>query len=229
MMVVLAKDIISDFSLEALRERFRLLWGRCLLTEDLDNSEVPVFAELARLYSEPSRFYHGWTHLLDCLDQLDLAAMLLDDPDAVEMALWFHDAVYEPGASDNEQKSAELFGLLAGEYFPPAFSNKIHEYILLTRHQEAPGDLDGGFMVDVDLSSFAANWDKFLQDSYNIRSENDYLADDEFYPKQIGFLQSLLERQRIFFSDHFYTQYEGIARLNITRFLAKLRSRDTVV
>lgn len=195
----------------------------------MDHSEIPVFAELAVLYSEPGRFYHGWTHLLDCLVQLDLAAELMDDPDAVEMALWFHDAVYKPGAMDNEYKSAELFTLLAGEYFSPTFFNKIYEYILLTRHQDAPKDLDGCFVVDIDLSSFAASWDKFIQDSCNIRSENDYLADDEFYPKQIGFLQSLLDRQRIFFSDHFFTHYEGIARQNIMRFLAELRSRATVV
>jgi len=223
-MVALANDMVSDSSFEALRERFRSLWVRSLLT-DAESTAEPVFEELARRYSEPRRCYHGWTHLLNCLDRFDLAAALMHDSAAVEMALWFHDAVYEPGAPDNEQKSAELFVLLARRQFFPEFVNKVYEFILLTRHQEAPRGWDGRFAVDIDLSSFASSWDKFVRDSDNIRSENDHLADGVFYPKQVSFLRSLLERPSIFHSDYFYARYERIARLNITRLIAKLQSQ----
>jgi predicted metal-dependent HD superfamily phosphohydrolase len=217
-------DMAHGSSVEALRERFRSLWVRCLAPA-VESRDGSVFVELARRYSEPRRRYHGWNHLLHCLKQFDLAAALMNEPDAVEMALWFHDAVYDFGAPDNEQKSAELFTQLAERQFSSAFVDKVDALILLTRHQQAPTDWDQRFMVDIDLSSLALDWDTFTRDSENIRQENEHLEDDVFYPKQAGFLESLLARRSIYYSDFFSKLYERAARDNIARFIGRLGSR----
>jgi predicted metal-dependent HD superfamily phosphohydrolase len=122
-------------------ERFQALWNRCEAPVD----PRPVFENLWCRYCEPHRIYHRCTHLLRCFQQLDLAYTLIQDPDAVEMALWFHDAIYIPRSSENEKESAELFVRDAGDHFRPSFIRKVYELILVTAHKElerAPNDLN---------------------------------------------------------------------------------------
>ena len=73
-----------------------------------------VYADLDWRYRGPGRFYHTWEHVADCLAELEASPGLCDRPEAVELALWFHDAVYDPRAGDNEARSAELLREAAG-------------------------------------------------------------------------------------------------------------------
>jgi predicted metal-dependent HD superfamily phosphohydrolase len=117
------------------RERFVALWQRTL-DHDPRRAEV-AYAELVQRYREPHRHYHTLTHIRHCLRQFDQAVDLMDHPDAVEIALWFHDAVYEPGDPSNERRRAELFlALSAGA--PPAFRRQVSRLILTTRHLSRP-------------------------------------------------------------------------------------------
>ena len=61
-----------------------------------------VWPNLSRHYAEPHRHYHTLTHIFRCLRQLDAAKSLIEAPDAVEIAVWFHDVVHDPEACDNE-------------------------------------------------------------------------------------------------------------------------------
>jgi predicted metal-dependent HD superfamily phosphohydrolase len=184
-----------------------------------------VFDDLIRRYGEPHRRYHGWNHVLRCLDQFELVAARLRDPDAVELALWFHDAVYVPGATDNEKRSAELFCETGRGLFHMDFIEKVHSFTMLTRHNLAPSDSDGEFVVDIDLSSLASGWDRFMEDSDRIRQEQCGISDGRFYPAQAKFLRSLVDRPQIFYSTFFHERYERSARDNINRFLDGLRTR----
>ncbi len=203
--------------------RFYALWRRCR-----GSTEVPqaadVFAELARRYAEPHRHYHTAAHIKHCLGQLDLVRERLATPDAVEMALWFHDAIYDPHASDNEYQSAELFRRCAQDVLPAAFTDDVYRLIMITRHREMPMREDERHMVDVDLSSFGLEHDAFKRDSNNVRKEFSHLSDTEFVPRQCGFLQSLIDRPAIFATEFFRRRYERRARGNIARQLDVLRS-----
>ena len=88
----------------ALRDRFTFLWTRL----GAGGKVAPHLDTLLRGWHEPHRAYHGPDHLRDCLGRLDEAAVTGSVHDLAEVALWYHDVVYQPGAPDNEARSAEL-------------------------------------------------------------------------------------------------------------------------
>ena len=204
------------------RQRFEALWTRCIGAD-----AEGVFGKLEALYGEPHRRYHAPPHIEHCLRQFDLAAYWMDEPDAVEMALWFHDAVYELLAKDNELRSAELFAVLAGGRGSERFRTKVHDLIMATTHLDPPPrTLDESFMLDIDLSSFGRPWEEFMDDSREVRAELAHVPDAEFYPRQKKFLESLSARPRFCFTEFFRERHEKRARSNIERLIAMLEAGD---
>jgi len=161
--------------------------------------------------------------LTHCLREFDRAAALMKLPDAVELALWFHDAVYAPGARDNEQRSADLFRLWGRAWFFPALVDKITGFILITKHRQPPDEGDESYVVDIDLSSFGEDWPIFLRDTRNVRNEQAHVPDAVYHPAHARFLNMLLNRPSIFHTDFFFGCYEESARRNIERLLASDR------
>ena len=80
--------------------RFRSLWRRCLIEGARDDSSA-IHGRLLDGYREPRRYYHTFDHIRHCLAMLDQCRALLRHPDAVELAVWFHDVIFEPGKPDN--------------------------------------------------------------------------------------------------------------------------------
>jgi len=64
------------------------------------------YQRLTQAYAESQRHYHNQQHIAECLAEFDAARHLAQQPVALELALWFHDAVYDPKAGDNEEQSA---------------------------------------------------------------------------------------------------------------------------
>lgn len=63
-----------------------------------------VYNDLVTRYSESHRAYHTLAHIQHCLDEFEQVRHLIANPDAVELALWYHDAIYDTKAKDNEEK-----------------------------------------------------------------------------------------------------------------------------
>ena len=207
-----------------LQARFQHLWNRCRTDQgdatspkrDIARSDL-VCRELIDYYNEPHRFYHTTVHIQKCLNQLDLATHEMVDPDAVEMAIWFHDLIYEISGTENERESADYFEKQSAQVMAPGFRKKVYEMIMTTIHGKAIPQEDARYVVDVDLSSFGMPWDDFAEDSEAVRKESTNLSDVEFFAIQCPFLQTLLDRPRIFFTDFYRDLYENRARANIQR------------
>lgn len=204
------------------KARFVALWTRCL--GDGSSTAETVYARLAELYGEPHRHYHTLDHIRHCLSEFDLAAELMEDSDAVELALWFHDAIYQPGATDNERRSAELFERWFEGRAEPTFRRRVRDLILITTHREWPRHGDERFIVDIDLSGFGLPWDECERDGRRIRAEHADLSDASYYRGQLRFLRSLQDRPTFFFTEFFRRRYERVACENVRRIIIGLQA-----
>ena len=195
--------------------RFRKLWQRNLLPGANDDSAA-IFQQIVAAYAEPQRHYHTMVHIDHCLTMLDQCHHLIGNPDAVELSIWFHDIIYEIGASDNEARSAELYLQLSEHHHPAELRERVNHLIMAPLHlSESIDDKDTQFMVDIDLSSFALPWTEFLRDSEKIRLENPQMSNADYHKKARKFQRSLLRRKQFYLSDFFFQRLETQARQNL--------------
>lgn len=178
-----------------------------------------TYAELDRLLGAGNRHFHNFEHIRDCIERVDEVAPLLGSADSVELALWFHDAVLEPGAGDNERRSAALFVDLS-DGATQTFRHHIVRLILATAHCASTMYGDRAYVVDIDLAGLGAPWEEFMRKGDLLRREARGQSDDAYYARQVVFLGRLLERRWLYATDYFRTTHEGPARSNLTRLLA---------
>jgi len=203
--------------------RFERLWRRCVASPPSPDG-ADVYARLTRLLGAPYRRYHTLDHIHDCLSRLDRVAPLLKDPDAVELGLWFHDAIYEMDSGTNEQESARLFERLA-KGAEPAFRRRVCGLIMATRHRGGERNHDRRYIVDIDLAGFGASWDEFMRNGALLREESPRKTDAQYHSGQVSFLQRLQRRRHFFATEYFRDRYETKARANLRRLLDDLASR----
>lgn len=200
---------------DLLEQRFTALWQHLGLSGD----PVPVFQDLAARYEEPHRAYHNLRHITECLELLDT----VPTAPAVEIALWFHDAVYDPQARDNEERSAELAATCLKNAGAPADFIPHVEALILTTKRHTPEDReDFALISDIDLSILGRAPSRFDEYEQDIRREYAWVSDEDFAKGRGGFLESVLARPAIFLTDHFHDLLERPARANITRSLEAL-------
>jgi predicted metal-dependent HD superfamily phosphohydrolase len=201
------------------QERWLRLWGRL----GAEGSGHSIFAHLSAAYSEPGRAYHTAEHIRDCIAQLDSARDVAQRPDEVEAALWFHDAVYLPGGSDNEDRSASLaeVALMACEV-PLDVTERITELILATRHLTVSDDPDTQLLCDIDLSILGREPAVFDEFERRIRQEYDWVPEPVYRTSRSEILSGFLQRRSIYQTQIFRNRYEAQARANLARLAEKL-------
>jgi predicted metal-dependent HD superfamily phosphohydrolase len=200
------------------KSRFDALWRRCAGTAESVAAAI-VQDDLRRLLGGADRRFHNLHHIADCLRRFDEVASLLSDPDAVEVALWFHDAVYTPSDPDNERLSAELF-LALSKGADALFRRRVCSLILATRHQTEPRSNDRRFIEDIDLAGFGSPWEEFMREGDLLREEFAAQSDDKYYAGQVGFLARLKRRPWFFATEFFRGRYERQAQANLDRLLS---------
>ncbi|HET7356379.1 MAG TPA: hypothetical protein VFJ09_06845 [Nocardioidaceae bacterium] len=179
---------------------------------------------LLAAYSSPDRGYHDLRHLEEVLDRL-LELLSVEgagvDRDAVLLAAWFHDAVYD-GASDDEERSAELAGdALAG--LDTALATEVARLVRITAaHQPADDDLAGQLLCDADLAILASDPERHASYVAGVRREYAAVPDHEFRQGRAAVLRALLAKPTLFHTTHARTAWEGAARANVTRELEEL-------
>ena len=195
------------------RERWSVAW-RLLGARPPEG----LLAALIARYSEPHRFYHTLRHLDECFTALAPAAHLARHLGEVELALWFHDAVYDTRAADNEERSARsaedaLLAAGAGR----DVASRVRGLVLSTKHEALPDEGDARLLVDVDLSVLGAPEERFAEYERQVRQEYDWVPDAPFRRARARVLESFLQRSSIYGTDWFAERLEARARENLRR------------
>lgn len=197
-----------------MQDRFVALWTRAGGTRVAE-----AYADLAHRYGEPTRHYHTLDHVRRCLHDLDWARSAVPDTDEVELALWCHDVIYVPGATDNEQRSAAWIGHWADGTI--AAAGRVAALILETTHADVPASLAGRFTADIDLAALGCSLARFRENGANLRAERTDLDDAAYDAAERAFLGALLASPRIYHTDLFQARYEAQARANLAWRLAQ--------
>lgn len=188
-----------------------------------------LMTDLRRRYGEPQRHYHSWTHIEALLRLFDEVKRELADPVAVQAAIYYHDAVYDPTAADNEMRSAALLRREGAGILPDASLKAAARLIEATARHRLPEDLDPAALedarlfLDMDLSILAAPWPAFCAYETAIRQEYAHVGEAAFRSGRRSLLEAFLRRDRLFLSHRFAPRWEAPARANLRRSLANLR------
>ncbi|WP_455362615.1 HD domain-containing protein [Streptomyces sp. SYSU K21746] len=172
---------------------------------------------LAR-WAEPQRKYHTTDHLLAVLDRVDELAPYAADADLVRLAAWFHDAVYRPDRSENEERSAALAERALPELgLDEARTAEVARLVRLTvTHDPQPGDANGEVLCDADLAVLAADPKTYAAYAAAVREEYGFVPDDAFREGRAAVLRQLLELPALFRTPYGQEQWEERARRNLT-------------
>jgi predicted metal-dependent HD superfamily phosphohydrolase len=200
--------------------RFQAVWQQLGSHDD----GAVVFTELLEAYQQPHRVYHTVSHLEACLDQLYLAQAEAEQAAEVEIALWFHDAVYVLHAVDNEKQSAlwatQRLQLLGAN---PDSIDRIAAMIMATTHDREPETRDCALLLDVDVSILGQAPEQFALYERDIRREYHTLPTAQYCSGRAAILKRFLQRPAIYYTPFFRERLETQARQNLERSIAKLR------
>ena len=174
-----------------------------------------IFNTLIAAYSEKQRAYHTIQHLYECLVLLESIRADLNDAYAVELALWFHDAVYDPQAKNNELKSVELFEQYLAEDLPTEIIQKIKRWILATQKHEATDELDLQFLLDMDLAILAATPARFAEYEQQIQEEYAWVDLEIYANKRKEVLMHFYQTEPLYQTEYFQQNFEQRAKGNL--------------
>ncbi len=186
--------------------------------------ELPaVGAAVLERYAEPHRIYHDARHLEEVLRHLDALVEGCRDREAVELAAWFHDAVYDVQRPDNEVASAQLARTLLSPYLPPDQVDEVARLVRVTRDHEVEAfDANGAVLCDADLAVLSGDPADYADYTRRVREEYASVPDDVFRAGRAEVLRRLLVLPRLFHTAHGMAHWEAPARTNLRAELTSL-------
>lgn len=198
-------------------------WRTCLGYVSSAELVGGVFDDLRTRYGEKHRAYHTMDHVAACLGHFDTIRHSLDAPRSVELALWFHDAIYNPRSATNEADSARLAVRQLGTLGEDAFVvDSARRLIEITRHPSEPQTSDEGYLLDIDLAILGANAIDYDLYEKNIRKEYKWVPRFIYRRERSKVLRMFLDQERIYRTGHFHVLFEKQAKNNIERALMSL-------
>lgn len=201
--------------MDALGARWQRLWATLGLP-----APAGLLEHLLSAWREPQRHYHTLQHLAECLALFDELRDQAQRPAEIELALWFHDAVYDVRAHDNEARSARWADqALCGAGLGPDSVQRIHDLIMATCHGAAPACAapDAALLTDIDLAILGAPEARFAEYERQIRAEYAWVAPEIYAVKRRAVLRGFLERDAIYATPVLHGRLEPQARHNLER------------
>lgn len=192
-----------------------------------------LFRRLAYYYNHPERHYHNLVHINNCLKKFDEVKHLLDRPDSVELAIWFHDAIYEVWAEDNEDRSASLamFFIVNLMRLSWELANWVDYLIERTKYFSKdniyqPETEDAKYLVDIDLfSGLGGLPSDFSKKSELVAKEYGWVETDTFRKKRLEVFRMFLSRSPFYLTSYFRIGHEEQTRANLEGAIRDLKGQ----
>ncbi len=179
-------------------------------------------AALLARWSEPHRRYHDVAHLQGVLDAVDDLAGFAENPDAVRLAAWYHDAVYAGGPDDEENSALLAESELAGLGVDAVLVAEVARLVRLTvEHDPEPVDRNGQVLSDADLAVLALAPAEYRSNTAKVRAECGHVSDADFRAGRARIIESLLAAPALYRTPEGHRLWEDAARQNLT---AELRT-----
>ena len=190
-----------------------------------DDAVADAGADLLRRWHEEHRHYHDAEHLAEVLAAVDELANEAAEPDAVRLAAWFHDAVYDGRPGDDERRSADLAReVLSGLGVPAPRAEHVAALVQMTVHHDpAPGDPDAAVLCDADLAILGTDADRYSRYVHDVRAEYAHVPESMFRGGREMVLKALEAMPTLYRTAGGRERWEDAARANLARELAELR------
>lgn len=199
-------------------------WLRTWQDLGLPQADLVLWRTLLGRYAEPHRQYHTQAHLKACLKHFDAVRHIATHPAEIELALWFHDAVYEIPGAGNEARSADWArDVLQAAGASTEVAARVHALVMASCHKTQPQTPDQELLLDVDLAILGAPAALFDAYETQIRAEYASVPEQAFRKGRRQILETFLARQPIFRTDYFSARYEAQARANLLRSVDRLQ------
>jgi predicted metal-dependent HD superfamily phosphohydrolase len=190
-------------------------WARVWAELGVRCASRETYEELIRRYCEPHRAYHTRQHLQECLQVRRRVNAACQAPAEVDLALWFHDAIYQPLRSDNELRSAQWLEAVARDSgLGDDVRRRLYDLVMVTRHDGAPTSADEAVLVDTDLAILGASAERFEEYDIQVRREYRYVPLFVYRRKRRQVLEGFLARGRIYTTAPYFAAFEQQARAN---------------
>ncbi|WP_110975383.1 metal-dependent hydrolase [Acinetobacter sp. WCHAc060042] len=202
-------------------KQFQDYWTHTASQLDLTVSSCEeLYGALCSAYSESQRHYHTVQHIVECLEHFHDIKTHLTDALSVELAIWFHDVIYNPQANDNEQQSADYMKQVLESVLVAEQMEKIYAWILATQAHAPTAHLDLAYLLDIDLAILASNPIRFAEYERQIQQEYAWVEPPLYAQKRQQVLRHFLEIQPLYQTPLFQKRYEHQAKQNLAQILS---------
>jgi predicted metal-dependent HD superfamily phosphohydrolase len=183
-----------------------------------------IFTSLIDLYRSPGRVYHTLDHIQNVLQWVEILRDYANDLPVIQLAAWFHDSIYDPRATDNEERSAAYAqSSLSNSGIAAETLQTVSQMILSTKtHRAEESTIDCQILLDADLAILGASVPLYDIYAQAIRQEYSWVPEVSYKNGRVQILQMFLQRTRIYCTKPLYAALEEQARANIRREIASL-------
>ena len=183
------------------------------------------FEFLIKNYQEEGRGYHNLKHIEETLSDFEEVKDLINEALEVQMAIWYHDIIYDSKRPDNEETSAEIAIESAKRLnIDSHFAKKVYNLIILTKGHLPSNNPDSKYLIDIDFGILGKNSSRFAEYEDGIKKEYSNYSDGEYKTGRIKVLENFLNRESIYQTEYFRNKYEEKARKNILNLIKKLEN-----
>jgi predicted metal-dependent HD superfamily phosphohydrolase len=186
------------------------------------NSIPNLWYNLQRKYTQKDRHYHNLEHIENMLSELNRIGL---NNDILNLAIWYHDSIYEPDNKQNEEDSAQYFIQEIGHKLTKEITDQITHLILATKlNKLRSGYLNEAIIVDIDLHTLGTPSSRYKKYQECIRKEYASIPFKKYTAGRIQILEKFLSHQIL--KTRFFEHLEPQARNNIKEELKTLKQSE---